>query len=386
MDTASKAISQLFTEEQAFTWQEDPLTASYEGQRAYDDRLESALPADFERRAGVYAKFLDRLRAIDRARLSGEDQISYDLFDFILTCRVKFAAYKEWRAPLYSDSGFHTAVMQMHEAADTQNVIGYERYISRLNDVKRYFAENIANMRQGLKDGYTLPAAILPGVASIIDAQQFADPEDSPLYGPFKAFPHLIPAADQVRLKEAGKAAINSAVIPAYRDFQTFFRNEYMPQARKTIAASALPNGKAYYQDLVRYYATYDITPDEVHEIGLTEVARIRAEMEASMKIGEVHGNLRGLPRLSSQRPAVLRQDADGPVEGRELHRQGDRRKAAAVLRQAAAHDLPRRGGARRHSRLTTPPGVTTRAPTTDARRAPTGSTPTRSTGGRCIH
>src|SRR5215471_680680 len=218
-EPARESLSQLFADEQAFTWKEDPFAASYDGQRAYDDQLESALPADLERRSRAYAKFLERLRAIDRARLNGEDQISCDLFDFILTYRVKFAAYREWRAPLYSDSGFHTAVMQMHEAADTRSAIGYEHYISRLNEVKRYFAENIANMRQGLKDGYTLPAAILPGVASIIEAQQFVNAEDSPLYGPFKAFPHSIPKADQTRLREAGTAAIGSAVIPAFRDF-----------------------------------------------------------------------------------------------------------------------------------------------------------------------
>src|SRR4029079_1124325 len=135
-------------------------------------------------------------------------QISYDLFDFILTSRVKFAAYREWRAPLNSDSGFHTAVMQMYEAADTRSITGYERYVARLKDVQRYFAENIANMRQGLKDGFTLPAEILPGVGSIIEAEQFTNAEDSPLFSPFKTFPELIPPSDQARLREAGKTAI----------------------------------------------------------------------------------------------------------------------------------------------------------------------------------
>jgi uncharacterized protein (DUF885 family) len=317
MDTTTKTLFQLFSDEQAFTWKEDPLRASYEGQRAYDDRLESDLPADFERRAGAYATFLERLHAIDRAQLSSEDQISYELFDFILTSRVKFAAYKEWRAPLDSDSGFHSDVMEMHEAADTRSVTGYERYIGRLNDVKRYFAENIANMRQGLKDGYTLPAAILPGVALNIDAQQFTEPEDSPLYRPFKTFPNTIPATEQARLRETGKAAIRSAVLPAYSDFQTFFRNEYMPGARTTIAASALPNGKAYYADVVRYYATYDITPDEVHEIGLKEVARIRKEMEETMKAAKFTGSfaeflafLRSDAQFYEKTPIALLKDA----------------------------------------------------------------------------
>ena len=316
-DTPSKTLSQLFTDEQAFTWKEDPLTASYQGQRTYDDRLESNLPADFERRADAYAKFLERLRAIDCAHLNREDRISYDLFDFILTYRVKFAAYKEWRVPLNSDSGFHTAVMQMHEAADTQSVGGYEHYIARLNDVKRYFAENIDNMRQGLKDGYTLPADILPGMASIIEAQQFTNPEDSPLYGPFKMFPDFIPATDQARLREAGKRAISSAVIPAYRDFQTFFGKQYLPGARKTVAASALPNGKAYYLDLVRYYATYDITPEEIHQIGLNEVARIHADMEETMKAAKFTGSfsdflafLRSDPQFYAKTPTALLKDA----------------------------------------------------------------------------
>jgi len=317
MDTASKTLSQLFADEQVFSWKEYPLTASYQGERAYDDRLESDLPADFERRAAADAKFLERLHAIDRAQLSGEDRISCELFDFILTYRVKFAAYKEWRAPLYSDSGFHTDVMEMHEAADTRSVAGYERYIARLNDVKRYFAENIAGMRQGLKDGWTLPAEVLPGVAANIEAQQFTDPEDSPLYGPFKAFPRFVSAKDQARLSEAARAAIGSVVIPAYRDLLTFFREEYAPGARKTIAASALPNGKAYYLDLVRYYATYDIAPDEVHEIGLAEVARIRAEMEETMRAAKFAGSfadflafLRTDSQFYEKTPTALLKDA----------------------------------------------------------------------------
>jgi len=315
--SASETLSDLFTEEQAFTWQEDPLTASYEGQRTHDDRLGSDRPDDFARRAAAYATFLERLRAIDRGRLNAEERISCELFDFILTYRVKFAAYREWRAPLNSDSGFHTSVMQMHEAADTQSVAGYERYVSRLSDVKRYFADNVANMRQGLNDGYTLPADILPGVASAIEAEQFANPEDSPVYAPFEAFPDFIATADQARLREAAKSAIRSSVLPAYRDFQTFFRDEYMPRARKTIAASALPDGRSYYEDVVRYYATYDITPDEVHDIGLSEVARIRADMEKAMKTAKFAGSfadflafLRTDPQFYAKTPIDLLKEA----------------------------------------------------------------------------
>jgi uncharacterized protein (DUF885 family) len=315
-DTSGE-LHRLFTDEQAFTWKEDPLSASYDGQRMYDDRLESDTPADFQRRRGANEEFLQRLHAIDRTQLSAEDRISYDLFDFILSTRVGFARYAEWRTPLNSDSGFHTAVMQMHEAADRQSVAGYEHYVARLKDVRRYFAENIANMRQGLEDGYTLPAEILPGVASIIEAEQFTNPEDSPLYGPFKSFPDWMSPVDQARLRDAGREAIASAVIPAFRDFQTFFTKEYMPGARKTIAASALPEGRAYYTDLVHFYATYDITPDEVHELGLKEVARIHAQMEETMKAAKFEGTfadflgfLRSDPQFYEKTPLDLLKDA----------------------------------------------------------------------------
>jgi uncharacterized protein (DUF885 family) len=314
---ANAALRQLVDDEQAFTWREDPLTASYDGVRDYDDRLPSDRPADFERRAAANAEFLERLHAIDPRRLSAEDRLSYELFEFILTSRVTFAAYRDWRAPLNSDSGFHTAIMQLHEAADTSSVMGYERYIARLRDVPRYFAESIANMRQGVKDGYTLPAEILPGVASVIEAEQFDKPEDSPLYAPFEEFPDHFSADAQAHLRTAGRDAIATAVIPAYRDFQAFFMQEYMPGARKTIAASALPDGRAYYADLVRYYATYDITPDEVHEIGLKEVARIRAEMESTMKAAGFDGDfaaflafLRSDPHFYAKTPEQLLKEA----------------------------------------------------------------------------
>lgn len=311
------ALHQLFSDEQEFSWRESPLGASYDGIRKYDDRLGSDLPDAYARREAADRKFLERLHAIDRTKLSATDQVSYDLFDFVLTNRVKFYAYKDWRAPLNSDSGFHTGIMQMDEAADTQTVEGYENYIKRLRDVPRNFAENIANMRQGLKDGWTLPAEILPGVASIIAAQQFTNPEDVPLYAPFKKFPGFFSEADKKRLAEAGRAAIAASVIPAYKDFQTFFTKEYMPGARKTIGASDLPNGRAYYTDLVHYYSTYDITPDQVHEIGLKEVARIRAEMEEQMRAAKFKGSfadflkfLRTDPQFYAKTPLELLKDA----------------------------------------------------------------------------
>ena len=278
-------LQQLFAEERAFLWRMDPLTATGDGVHDYDDRLPSVTPAAQEQRVAADQGFLQRLRAIDRGALTAQDQVSYDLFDFMVSQRLALAQHREWRAPLNSDSGFHADVLLIHEVANPRSTADYERYIARLEDLPRYFDENIANMRQGMRDRFTLPAEILEGISRIVAAEQFKKPEDCPLYRPFAHFPTTVPEADHARLATAGRSAIERSVIPAYSRFQEFFEREYRPQARHTIGASELPGGRAYYADLVRYFTTLpDATPEQVHQTGLAEVARIRSEMEAIVR------------------------------------------------------------------------------------------------------
>jgi uncharacterized protein (DUF885 family) len=283
--TASQALTQLFEDERAFTWREDPLSATDDGVRDYDDRLPSVTPADFARQTQQNQTFLTRLRAVDRAELSHQEQVSYDLFAFMVGQRVQLARYGDWRLPLNSDSGFYSGILQLHDNHDPRTVRDYENYIARLNDVPRYFREHTANMRQGMQDGFTLPAEIIGGVSGVIGGWSFDQVEATPFYQPFANYPDTVPASERARLTAAGRAAIADAVIPAFREFQTFFVNEYAPRARPTIAATRLPNGRAYYADLVRYYTTLpDATPQQVHRTGLAEVRRIRAEMEAIVR------------------------------------------------------------------------------------------------------
>ena len=129
--------------------------------------------------------------------------------------------------PMNSDSGFHSEILFMDELANPQTVADYENFIARLVDVPRYFDENIANMRDGMRDGFTLPAAILDGVSKGIAGEQYDDPEKMPLWRPFAKFPHAVPESERARLAAAGKAALAGAVIPAYAAFQRFFETEY---------------------------------------------------------------------------------------------------------------------------------------------------------------
>jgi len=317
-EVTNAALQRLFDDERAFTWRADPLTATYDGVHTYDDRLPSVTPAAQQRRVEADREFLRRLRALERSALPPQEQVSYDLFDFMVTQRLALGSHREWRMPLTSDSGFHADVLFMHEAANPRSTADYERYIARLRDLPRYFDENIANMRQGLRDGFTLPAEILAGISSVVAAEQFASPEDSPFFAPFATFPSTVPEVDRPRLAAAGRAAIEREVLPAYARFQEFFEREYRPGARRTLAASDLPDGRAYYADLVRYFTTMpEATPDDVHRTGLAEVARIRTEMEAIIRevgfkgsFGEFLAFLRTDPQFYARTPEQLLREA----------------------------------------------------------------------------
>jgi uncharacterized protein (DUF885 family) len=314
----SKALAALFADEREFIWSEDPLIATDDGIHKHDDRLPSVTPASQEQRMKAYAQFAKRLEAIRRARLNPQEQVSYDLFKFMVQQRLALGRYKEWRAPLNSDSGFHADILRLDEMASPQTVKDYENYIARLNDLPRYFDENVANMRIGMRDGFTLPSAILEGVSKIVAGEQCDDVEKMTFWRPFKKFSDGVPERERVRLAAAGKAALTNKVKPAYAAFQRFFEEEYRPAARPTIGASDLPDGRAYYADLVHSFTTLpDMTAEKIHALGQREVARIRARMEAIIQEVRYDGDfgsflefLRTDPRFYARTPEELLREA----------------------------------------------------------------------------
>jgi uncharacterized protein (DUF885 family) len=316
--SASADLARLFQEERAFVYREDPLSATNAGVHDYDDRLPSVTPEAQARQTRENQAFLTRLRAIDRAALTHQEQVSYDLFAFMVGERVRFGRYNDWRLPLNSDSGFYSEILLLDDLQAPRTVRDYENYIARLNDVPRYFDEQIANMRQGVRDGFTLPREIIGGVNQVIGGFRYENAEAMGLYAPFAEFPATVPENERARLREAGRAAIATNVIPAFDEFRTFFETEYAPRARNSIAAQRLPNGRAYYADLVRYYTTLpDATPQQVHQVGLREVARIRAAMETEMRASGFEGSfaefltfLRTDPQFYATTPEQLLREA----------------------------------------------------------------------------
>lgn len=311
-------LTRLFEDERAFVYREDPLSATSAGIHDYDDRLPSVTPETQARQLRENQQFLTRLHGIDRTQLTQQEQVSYDLFEFMVGQRIRLGRYDDWRMPFNSDSGFYSEIVLLDDLQAPRTVRDYENYIARLNDVPRYFREQTANIRQGMRDGFTLPREIVGGVAQVIGGLRYENAEAMGLYAPFASFPASVPESERGRLREAGRAAITNNVIPAFNEFRAFFESEYAPRARSTIAAQRLPNGRAYYADLVRYYTTMpDATPQQIHRIGLREVARIRAAMEVEMRATGFQGTfaeflafLRTDPQFYATTPEQLLREA----------------------------------------------------------------------------
>lgn len=315
---ASQALQRLFADERAAYYRSRPLEAMNEGRTPDRVWLGSVTPGEQARRMEEDRAFLTRLEAIDRQGLSEDERVSHDLFRFMVEQRVILGRYEEWRRPFNNDSGFYVDLLSLPDMARPRDVAGYEAYIALLNDVPRHVAEQTSNMRQGLADGFTQPAEILREVSPVIAGTVFDRAENSPLYAPFADFPDAVSPEDRARLTAAGAAALNGPVRTAYADFARFFENEYRPGATQTLGASGLPDGEAYYRDLVRYFTTLpDVTPEQVHQKGLEEIARIRAEMATVMgetgfegSFGEFQVFLRTDPQFYPTTPEQLLQDA----------------------------------------------------------------------------
>jgi uncharacterized protein (DUF885 family) len=237
-------------------------------------------PATQLARARFEQQMLDQLNAIPTSSLSPDERVNAGVLRAILEAAVADAKFRDWEMPANSDSNFWT---YLNERDPLDDAAAYQRYIGRMRDIPRYFDEQIANMRAGLQRGFTPPQATLAGRDASI-ASFIKPAEQNAFFEAFRTMPSTISAADQEKLRAEGRAAIDQAVIPAYRDLLTFYRDIYVPGARKTTSARDLPQGDAYYRAQIRKYTTLDLGPEQIHQIGLKEVARIDAEMQRTMR------------------------------------------------------------------------------------------------------
>ncbi|SDE39113.1 DUF885 domain-containing protein [Kordiimonas lacus] len=280
-ESAEEKFQLLMQDERAFYYQENPGTGPRGKPRPVADRFRSLALEDQMRRAEKNREFLARLDDIKRKRLDEEGQLNYDMFRYMIDSRLLNSKHRTWRQPLFSDSGFHTYPTRAWQSINFRTVADYQAYIRWMRDLPRYLAENTAHMRTGLQEGFTMPKVVLKGLMPSFDVLAKGAPEDSSFYGAFVNMAASLTDEQKEALRAEARAVIKDDVLPAYATLASFMHDVYYPAARESLGISEVPGGAAYYEDMVRYYTTIDISPDEVHQIGLSEVARIRAAMEA---------------------------------------------------------------------------------------------------------
>lgn len=274
-------LKTLLEEIWQFELAEDPLFATSVGEHRFNDRLPSVSAADEARRTAQRRSFLERLESIARDQLGPVDVVSYDMMERNLRDALRSFDFRTYEMPFTADWGFHMGLARLPQSMPMLTTQDYEHYLARLREFPRYVSQQIDNMRSGLARGFSQPAAVLGGYDATIAAHVVDDPEASVFWMPFVEFPSQVPPDDHRRLREEGRSAIMESAVVAFRDLLEFWHREYLPNARETLGASELPNGAAYYDYLIEHFTTLNLSAEEVHEIGLAEVARIREEMEA---------------------------------------------------------------------------------------------------------
>lgn len=278
-DTRS-SLYQIFSDSREFMLNEDPVKATYSGFNSNNHKMPSMKMEDLNRRLQFWKSIIDRIEKINFNSLSKEDQINYKLFQRVIQSRINSIKYKDFHMPLNADSGFHTGLSRLHKAMPFFNEKDYLNYISRLSEFPRFFNEYILLMKEGIKEGRTLPQVVLNGYEVTISTHVVSKPEESVFFEPFKSIPSTLSKQKQEELIDKGRKVIMGSVVPSFQSFLSFFLDDYYPKARKTIGAYDLPNGKEFYQYKINHFTTLNLNPEQIHNIGLAEVKRIRVEME----------------------------------------------------------------------------------------------------------
>ena len=280
---AAKALHDLFSLAWDQEMQERPEDASELGDRRWNDRWTDRSPEAYVRRDQNNHEILAKLAKIDRKQLSTADRLNYDLFqkryaDRIEQYKVRWflLSFNQREGPQTSDD--------LGSSLRFETVKDYEDWLARLRAVPTELEQFTALLQEGIRERMVHPRVIMERIPAQIDKQIVSDPTQSGFYKPFKTFPRAISQADQQRLQQEARKAVEQQVVPAFTKFKQFFVSEYLPACYEQVGAWQLPHGEELYAQMIRHYTTTNETPEEVHQIGLKEVARINVEMDRVMQ------------------------------------------------------------------------------------------------------
>ena len=293
--SAAAAFHVRLDREWAYWMEQYPEVATAVGYPGQDRRWTDYSPEAIEARTAHLNDSLEGLDSIDPARLDDEDRLSYDLYRQLLESATSGLAFHNdglpirgviphnLRMPVNQLEGVQQEVPRTLALMPTSSLEAYENLVARLEGVARLVDQTLALLQVGLDEGMTPPRVTLRDVPAQIEGLIADEPLTSPLLEPLTRWPASIPEADRTRLTARASAAYTDGIAPAFRRLHTFLTDTYLPRCRETIAASALPSGDALYVYNVTWHTTTELTPAEIHDIGLAEVERIRAEMDAEI-------------------------------------------------------------------------------------------------------
>ena len=264
----------------------------YEAYDSYDreifplgDHTEERYQADYD----FYGTLLEKINGITLAKLTSEDRISLKLLKFLVEDHRANFEFQIYLNPLLSDSGFHNSlVYRVRPLTSKKQSIAY---LKMLQAIPIFVDQNLILLKKGLESGVSQPLIIFDGYESSYDKHITETVENNFYFSPFKNFPDQFSSEEKDSLLSVAHATIQKDVIPSFQKIKTFFETEYYPQTRKAIGVSQTPNGSAFYKDRIAYYTTLDMTAEEVHQLGLKEVAKIKNAMEAIITEVEFQGS-----------------------------------------------------------------------------------------------
>ena len=283
-----KALAAFFEREFINALQERPEIATYFGIEGHDHRVTDLSPQAVARRNGRVDRAMAELKRFDPARLNRQDRISREVLLERLERSARERAFypglpfgpsDNW-ARVTSQEGPQFTLPFVVKATRFRGAADYENYLKRLAALPRQFEQEIGLMRAGMRSGWMPPREAMQRVPSMLEAFAGADVTATPLWRPFAEFPSAVAPAERERLAAAGRRVLAEQVHPAFAALKRFVESDYLPACRNEPGASSLPGGRAYYAHLMRSQTTTTLGADEVHAIGLAEVARIRAEMD----------------------------------------------------------------------------------------------------------
>jgi uncharacterized protein (DUF885 family) len=260
----------------------ETLIKSYEERDSYDREqypLGLFTREHYKEEAKYAEDQLHYFECIKMEALSETEQISAKLLKFVLEDQVDYYKFERFLNPLLSDSGFHSSLN--YQIRPIYNDFDAKEYLKKLNSLPQFVDQHFVNLREGLAKGVSQPKVIFKGYESTYNDHIVADFEESPFYQPFENLPTSFTEAKRDSILSAAKIVIEQKVVPQFKRIKTFFETEYLPKTRTTLGVSETPNGVAYYQNRINFYTTSSqYTADDIHQIGLKEVARIKAEMQ----------------------------------------------------------------------------------------------------------